>query len=126
MLSLAEIAKEVHLRIDQEEAAGIPTLTKSGMFEIVKSVFDVISMAAVTGEGTSVPKFGKFIVEVKAARTARNPKTGEPVEIPEKLAIKFRPSSTLRLALAEADLPDAPAPKPKAKAKKKGGKKKKK
>jgi nucleoid DNA-binding protein len=126
---LAEVAKEVHLRIDQEEDAGVPTLTKSGMFEITKAVFDVIAQAAAAGETVAVPKFGKFEVKVKPAHKARNPRTGDQIDVPDKLVIKFRPSSTLLGTLAEADLskiakPEAKKP-AKGKGKKKGKKKKK-
>jgi len=102
--SLSEVAKEVHLRIDQETDAGIPALTRSGVFEITKAVFDIISQAAAVGETVSVPKFGKFEVKVKPAHKARNPRTGDQIDVPDKLVVKFRPSSTLLGALSEADL----------------------
>jgi len=132
MLSLAEVAREVHLRIDQDEDSGVPALTRSGVFEIVKSIFDIFSKAIVSGETISVPKFGKFEAYVKPARKGRNPSTGKAIQIPEKLAVKFKPSSTLRVQLSEADLSEITIEeKPKRKApnsakkKKKGGKKKK-
>lgn len=102
--SLADVAREVHLRVDQDAGAEIPALTKSGMFEITKAVFDVISQAAAAGETVAVPKFGKFEVKVKDAHKARNPRTGDQIDVPDKLVIKFRPSSTLLGALAAADL----------------------
>ena len=127
-LSLAEVAREVHLRVDQDDDAGVPSLTKSGMFEIVKSVFDIFSQALLSGESIAVPKFGKFEAYVKPARKGRNPSTGEAIEISEKLAIKFKPSSTLRAQLSEVDLSKLEMEtKPKKKvSKKKASKKKKK
>ena len=103
-LSLAEVAKELHFRIDQEDEAGIPSLTRSGMFEIVKGVFDIMSQALVVGETISVPRFGKFETYAKPARVGRNPRTGDSIDIPERLAMRFRPSSNLRVKLSEADL----------------------
>ena len=122
---LSEVAKEVYLRIDQEEDSGLPSLTKNGVYDITKSVFDVISQAILAGESVMVPKFGKFDVFVKKASTARNPKTGKSIDVPERLTVKFRVSSALKLQLREADLPEEEKPKKKA-AKKKASKKKKK
>ncbi len=129
MISLAEIAKELHLRIDQGEEAGIPSLTKSGTFELVKGTFDIISMAICSGESVQIPKFGKFQVVTQGARTGRNPHSGESIEIPEKLAVKFRVSSNLKSALKEVPVPKKTAKKstsPKKKTKAKAKKKKKK
>lgn len=39
--------------------------------------------------------FGTFKVVKRAPRKARNPRTGEPVDVPEKKVIKFNPSSYL-------------------------------
>ena len=40
--------------------------------------------------------FGSFLLADKKARTARNPKTGEAVEVPAKVVPKFRPSAALK------------------------------
>lgn len=104
MISLADIAKEVHLRIDQDTDSGVPSLTKSGVFEIVKSIFDIMSQALVAGESISLPKFGKFEAFIKPARKGRNPHSGESIDIPEKLTMKFKASSTLKAQLSEVDI----------------------
>ena len=104
MISLAEVAKEVHLRIDQDADSGVPALTKSGVFEIVKSVFDITGKALVSGESIFVPKFGKFEAFIKGARKGRNPHSGESINIPEKLAVRFKASSTLRTQVAAVDV----------------------
>jgi DNA-binding protein HU-beta len=38
-----------------------------------------------------IGSFGSFFSATSKATTARNPKTGEPIEVPEKQRIKFRP-----------------------------------
>lgn len=38
----------------------------------------------------SYPNFGKLKKVTRAARTAKNPRTGEPVEVPEKDAVTFK------------------------------------
>jgi len=40
--------------------------------------------------------FGTFSLVEKAARTARNPKTGESIDIPAKVVPKFKPSAALK------------------------------
>lgn len=54
----------------------------------VESVLDGI-MKEAAGGSFSVVGFGSFKVTEKPARTGRNPRTGEPIAIPAKKAIKF-------------------------------------
>ena len=42
-----------------------------------------------------LPGLGKLKATTRAARTGRNPKTGEPVEIPERMAVKFSAGKAL-------------------------------
>ena len=51
--------------------------------------------AMVRGEDVRVSGFGVFRIIDRAARTAHNPVTGEPVEVPRHKGIMFRPSSSL-------------------------------
>jgi DNA-binding protein HU-beta len=53
------------------------------------------------GEAVRVPGFGTFKVARRKARTGRNPKTGEPLEIPESCTAKFSQSSQLKGLLSE-------------------------
>jgi DNA-binding protein HU-beta len=50
--------------------------------------------------------FGTFASAVRAARTARNPKTGEPIAVPEKVVPKFKPSAKLKDVVNAAGLPE--------------------
>ena len=38
----------------------------------------------------TIPGIGKLVLMDRKARTGRNPRTGEPVEIPAKKVVKFR------------------------------------
>ncbi len=38
----------------------------------------------------SLPGFGNFKIETRAARTGRNPQTGAPLQIPAKDIVKFK------------------------------------
>jgi DNA-binding protein HU-beta len=69
-------------------------------------VFDAIANSLLSGEEVSIPKFGKFVPAVQGARTCRNPKTGDTIEVPEKKAIKFKPSKTLKDFVNGVDVSD--------------------
>lgn len=56
----------------------------------VDAVFEQITNALVKGDEVNIPSFGKFSVKEKAARTARNPQSGETVEVPAKKAPAFK------------------------------------
>ena len=43
----------------------------------------------------ALPGLGKLKATTRAARTGRNPQTGEPVEIPERMAVKFSAGKAL-------------------------------
>ena len=51
------------------------------------------------GGEVSVAGFGIFSVKGRAARTARNPKTGETVKVAAKKVPKFRPAKALKDAV---------------------------
>jgi len=120
MLSLAQVAAEVFLRIDQGEP-GTPNLTKAGVYEIGKAFVDVQSQALAAGEDVSLPGFGKFKITTRAARKGHNPQTGKKIDIPEKQVVKFAPAMALKEAVAGTEKAEE---KPKAKKKAKGKKKK--
>ena len=46
--------------------------------------------------------FGVFETRTRAARTAQNPKTLEPVEVPAKRTVKFKPGRLLRQGLEDS------------------------
>ncbi len=60
--------------------------------EMLEAVFDEIRTHAEAGERVNIGSFGSFVVKTRAARTARNPHTGEAVEVPEKRILTFRPA----------------------------------
>ncbi len=53
----------------------------------------------------TIPGIGKLIVVDRNARTARNPKTGEMIQIPAKKAVKFRVSKAAKDAILGEALP---------------------
>jgi DNA-binding protein HU-beta len=67
--------------------------------EAVNAVFEAISGALKKGEDVRLPAFGVFDVKETAARTARNPQTGEDVAVPAGRKARFKPGKALKEAL---------------------------
>jgi len=70
-------------------------VTKNTAEGIVKDVFNSIDGALEEGENVSLKGFGTFKKVTRAARTCRNPQTGETVKVPKKQVVKFKPSKEL-------------------------------
>lgn len=63
----------------------------------------LIKEAGKSGEATlAINGFGSFKLVIKKARKARNPKTGESIDVPEKTALKITISSAIKRKIAEA------------------------
>ena len=75
---------------------------KTGLTEAaVTAALDVISAALAEGDEVRLVGFGTFEVKKRAARTGRNPKTKEPVEIPASKVPAFKPGKALKDAVAQ-------------------------
>lgn len=73
--------------------------TKVAAEEAVDTVISTIVNNLKGGEEVSIAGLGIFSVKDRAARTARNPRTGEPVQIPAMKVPKFRPAKALKEAV---------------------------
>ena len=62
----------------------------------VNAAFDAITAALKAGEKVAVVGFGAFEVKERAARTARNPRTGEEIEIAASKAVSFKAGKALK------------------------------
>lgn len=71
------------------EAAGV---SKSSADKILTEAFATIRDWTVGGASVSIAGFGKFSEKARAARTGRNPRTGETVQIPAKAVLIFKPT----------------------------------
>lgn len=65
----------------------------------LKAVFDAIKDEVVAGNKVDIAGFGSFQPADRAARTARNPQTGEVIQVAAKKAVKFKVSKTFKDAL---------------------------
>ena len=66
---------------------------------VVETVFDSIKDALSNNEKIEIRGFGNFRLKERQPRDARNPKTGEKVEVPSKMAVRFKAGKALREAL---------------------------
>jgi DNA-binding protein HU-beta len=73
--------------------------TKVSAEQAVETMFDSIVKSLKKGDEVSVAGFGTFVVKKRAARTARNPRTGEPVNVPAMNVPKFRAGKGLKDAV---------------------------
>ncbi len=73
--------------------------TKASAERAVDAVFDTITDSLKKGEEVSVAGFGIFSAKERAARTARNPRTGEPIQVPAMRVPKFRAAKALKDAV---------------------------
>ncbi|HMP67384.1 MAG TPA: HU family DNA-binding protein [Candidatus Paceibacterota bacterium] len=73
--------------------------TKVQAEQVVDTVFDSIVASIKSGEEVSVAGFGIFSSKDRAARTARNPRTGESITVPAMRVPKFRAAKALKEAV---------------------------
>ena len=73
------------------------------------AVLNEIQEAVTKGDKVSITGFGVFEKRVRAARTARNPRTGESVKVKKTSVPAFRPGATFKELVAAGKLPKATA-----------------
>ena len=74
-------------------------MTKKAATEAVNAVFDALSEGLIAGERIWVSHFGTFEVRQHAARTGKNPKTGETIEIAAYRSPTFKAGKMLKDAV---------------------------
>ena len=70
--------------------------TKVQAEQVVDTVFDSIVNSLKKGEEVSIAGIGIFSVKQRAARQARNPRTGEAISVPAMKVPKFRAAKALK------------------------------
>jgi integration host factor subunit beta len=66
-------------------------LTHAQVKEIIQRVLNGITETLLTEGRIELRNFGVFEVRKRKPRKARNPRTGEQVDVPEKLVVTFKP-----------------------------------
>ncbi len=62
----------------------------------VKALLEHMAQSLADGERIEIRGFGSFSLHHRPPRKGRNPKTGEPVDLPEKYVPHFKPGKELR------------------------------
>lgn len=78
-------------------------LTQLKTKEIVQKTFDAIVETLVEDHRIELRNFGVFEVKRRAARKARNPRTGEKVFVPEKFVVTFKPGKEMEERVRELE-----------------------
>lgn len=76
-------------------------LTQLKTKEIVQKTFDSIIEALVKEGRIELRNFGVFEVKKRAARKARNPRTGDKVHVPEKYVVTFKPGKEMEARVSQ-------------------------
>ena len=82
--------------VEQVADAIGPRVTKKECGLVVNAFLDAVKDALARGDGIELRGFGTFKVRHRKARKARNPRTGEAVEVPARDVPVFKPSRHLR------------------------------
>jgi nucleoid DNA-binding protein len=93
-----EIVKEIAERVNE---------TQLKIKEIVQLTFDAIVKTLLEEKRIELRNFGVFEVKQRKARKARNPRTGERVDVPPKNVVTFKPGKEMEERVRQ--LTDVPA-----------------
>jgi DNA-binding protein HU-beta len=74
-------------------------VTKADAERMVDTLIDAIIGALKSGDEVSIAGLGIFSAKMRAARTARNPRTGESIQVPAMRVPKFRAAKALKDAV---------------------------
>jgi DNA-binding protein HU-beta len=80
-------------------------LDKKTAEAVVISTLDTIVDYLCEGEKVTLLGFGNYEAKLRSARTGRNPQTGQPMDIPEKLTVSFTVGKTFKDKVAESHKP---------------------
>lgn len=71
--------------------------------QVLNVILDEITDGVARGQDVSLIGFGTFSVRERAARTGKNPRTGEPLAIEASKTVAFKPGKGLKDAVASAE-----------------------
>jgi DNA-binding protein HU-beta len=74
-------------------------MTKADSERAVEALFNVVKKALKSGDSISLVGFGTFSVRKRAARTGRNPRTGETIKIKASKVPAFKAGKGLKDAI---------------------------
>lgn len=87
--------KAAIVEIIHEKMGGTKVLAEQTLDSVLESLVKTLK----SGDEVSIAGLGIFSVKPRAARTARNPKTGESIHVPATKVPKFRAAKALKDAV---------------------------
>ncbi len=81
------------------KVASISGESKKAVEAVLKATAGVIAAELFEGGEVKLPDIGRMHTQEKAARTGRNPQTGEEIAIPARRVPKFTPAKALKDAV---------------------------
>lgn len=82
-----------------DHAASSTGMTKNDVMKVLDGVLGAISDAVRNGDQVNLSGFGTFERRDRAARTGRNPQTGESLEVAASKAPAFKPAKAFKDAV---------------------------
>ena len=82
-----------------EHVASELDLSKAKAADAIDAVLDGITKAVKKGDEVRLVGFGTFTVSKRAASQGRNPRTGDPIDIPASKQPKFKAGKVLKDAV---------------------------
>lgn len=76
-------------------------ISKDKASQVLNVILDEIASNVAKGNDVNLIGFGSFTVRERAARTGKNPQTGEPLNIPASKTVAFKPGKGLKDAVAK-------------------------
>ncbi len=70
--------------------------TKTDVHVIFDTLLEVIKDVLASGHNIEIRRFGTFKLKIRKPRMARNPRTGEPVPVGERVVPVFKPSNEFK------------------------------
>lgn len=86
-LTRADLADSLHRTVG---------LSRNDALHLVEQILARMTDALAAGENVKITNFGTFLLNDKAERVGRNPKTGVEVPVSARRVVTFRPSQVLR------------------------------
>jgi nucleoid DNA-binding protein len=85
----------------QDLAAAFPDVAKKDLQDMMDILFESIAQSLMRNESVEIRGFGRFSVKPRRAMQARNPRSGAPVDVSRRWAVRFKPSDSLMNFLNE-------------------------
>ena len=83
------------------EVAGKTSLSQNAVNGALDALFDILAGSVANGEKVSIPGWLAVERTERAARTGRNPQTGQEIQIPAGFGVKVTAGSKLKAAAAK-------------------------